>query len=119
MARRWRRIERDRQAQRERDAHRAEVRKREDAAHERRRAEAKAKHDAERRERAEAAAAEKRAAVERDLRLAGCPEGDVKRRADEAMAAYFAEQARATVTEGAKSERELAAYFRIRPAPSF
>ena len=71
----------------------------------------RAAREAKRREEAEAEAAAVRSRVERELRLSGCPEGQVKGRADEAMARYFADRGLEAATRGDRQERELKAYF--------
>ena len=113
-----RRLDRERQEQRDREAHRAEVRRAEEAAYERRRAEAKSAHEAERRERAEAEAAEARAEIERRLRLAGTPEARVKALADAEMDTWFRQRS-GRVPTLEQTKREMAALMgsRARPVP--
>ncbi len=82
-----------------------------DKAEDARLAERQRQREAEQREAAEADVAKVRAAVERDLRLGGAPESQVRSLADEAMKSFHLARARETAERGAKADRELKDYF--------
>ena len=108
------RVRREQELLRARDARRAEARKREDAAYQRRLREKRTAAEAKQREQAEAEVAAMRARVEADARQRGVPESQLKRVVDEATATWHVEQARETLERGPKAERELRAYFASR-----
>lgn len=115
------RMRRDRELDqwRDQEAHRREIRQREDAARDQRLAVANREREDARRVVAEAVAAAKRRDVERDLRLDGVPEHQVKALADQTMADYFRSRAREAAEKGDRATRELTDYFHNQPAPSF
>lgn len=112
-------LDRDRARWRAEEDRRRDAIRRADAEHEAALARRKGEHEAAVRERNEAAAAERRAAVERDLRLDGTPESQVKRLADEVMAAWHRDRAMDAAGGRDRVSRELATFFRSRPAPAF
>lgn len=114
-----RRHERDVAAGRATEEARRQVRLQEEAAHQEKQRARRAEHEAEVRARSEDAAAAKRAAVERDLRLDGAPEHQIKKLADDVMAAYFQDRALDAVGGRDRTERELRDFFRARRGPSF
>ena len=114
-----REVARERQRLREDEERRREVIKKEDEAYEARQRERRESREREQRERAEAEVAAKRATVERDCRLAGVPDRDLTRVVDEAMTRYHVARAQETAERGDRTKRELEAFFRTRPAPSF
>jgi len=108
------RVRREQELLRERAARRAEARKREDAAYQRRLREKRAAAEAKQRGQAEREVAELRARVEADARQRGVPESQLKRVVDEAMEAWHLEQAKAAIEQGSKVERELREFFASR-----
>jgi len=83
-----------------------------DRAEDERLAAAQRRREEAQREVAEAAVAEVRQRVEKDLRLGGCPEGQVRGLADEAMRAHHAKRAAEAAELGDRQDRELKDYFR-------
>ena len=74
--------------------------------------EAARRREAEQREAAAAEVAKVRAAVERDVRLGGAPESQIKAIVDKAMAEYHARRAVEAAELGDRQSRELRAYFK-------
>jgi hypothetical protein len=101
-----------------REAHRREVRKREEAAYQAEQTRKREAAEAERRETALAATAEKRAEVERECRVRGVPDHQIKTVVDAAMLDYHKQQASDVATQGARTDRELRDYFLSRPTPA-
>ena len=90
------------------------VRKQQDAAYDAEQRAKRAAAEAARSRRLASAAAAVRARVERELRLSGCPEGQVRARADAAMARYFEDLATEAAQQGDRQWRELKEYFASR-----
>ena len=83
-----------------------------DKAEDARVAERQRQREAEQREAAQGEVSKVRATVERDLRLGGAPESQVRSLADDAMKSYHLARARETAERGAAAERELKDFFR-------
>ena len=109
-----RRVAREQERLREQRARRDAARTAEDERYDAEQRAKRAEAERRRRERAEAEAAAVRARIERELRLGGCPEGQVTARADHAMAQWFANLALEAATWGDRQERELREYFASR-----
>ena len=105
-------LERDRAMWQAEEERRRQRYRDEDAAHDREQAAKREAHEAELRRVATAEAARVRADVERQLRLGGVPEPQIRALADQAMTAYHLEKARETAASGGQSEQELREFFR-------